>query len=73
MKTAIKTTKYDIHTNTTGAPMGMSVCLTEDKAAEYFSAGPRPVVKLGHVARLAHTCFCLNFNYDLDVFLVPAA
>jgi hypothetical protein len=65
--------KYAIHTNTTGAPIGMSVRLTDAKASEYFAAGERPVVKLRDVARLAATCFCLNFNYDLDVFLVPSA
>lgn len=64
------TKKYDIHTNTTGARMGMYVELTDAKAAEYFAAGQRPVVKLRDVARLAHTCYSLNFNYDLDVFLV---
>ena len=66
------TKQYNIHTNTTGAPMGMSVQLTDAKAAEYFAAGQRPVVKLRDVARLARTCFCLNFDYDLDVFLVAA-
>lgn len=64
--------KYAIHTNTTGAPIGMSVCLTDAKAREYFAAGQRPVVKLRDVARLASTCCCLNFDYDLDVFLVAA-
>jgi hypothetical protein len=67
-----KTTKYRIHTNTTGAPIGMSVLLTEAKAAEYFAAGSRPVVKLRDVTRLASTCFSLNYDYDLDVFLVRA-